>query len=104
RAALEISELPRQVPSILPAQFRRVQRRIALRLRAVARRAYRVERLARGGVAGRRRFRLGVGRIARKPRLESGFLFDDNLSPHREMCDAAELLAANVVGSGPTWR
>ncbi len=49
--ALEVFQLPFQIPVSLPAQFRRIQRQVALRLRPMAGSTHCIELLARGGIA-----------------------------------------------------
>ena len=97
---LKLLQLPREVPGVLARELRRVQRLVALALRAMAGGAHRERRLARR-------------RIRRRPRLRSAQtsagcasqasvvvgVVDHDPAAHREVPDAAQFLAEDLVGA-----
>ncbi len=84
-------------------ELRRVELRVALALRAVARRADRIVGLAGGGVADGSGLRLRKRRLLREPSLIGGRLVYYDLAAHRKVPGAAELFAEDLVGARHEW-
>src|SRR6185436_8035519 len=100
-ARLVVDQLPTDVPRVEAGELRRVDAflRVALALRAVARRADRKHGPARGRVADGSGLRLRKRRLLREPRLIGGRLVYYDLAAHRKVPGAAQLLAENLVSA-----
>src|ERR1700704_5803856 len=93
-----------RAPISLSAQFRRIQRRIPLRLQTMTGSTHRIERLACGSIAGDLSRGLRERRIAAQPRLKSALFLHHDAATHDKMPGATQFVAEEVEFSGPGGR